>query len=375
MRRRWVVLGLWLVATAVAGVFALNVGIDNSVEVWFVEDDPALKAYAEFQSTFGNDEVVVAAVQDNQGIWSKQRLNRLNQLTGELEAIDGVDRVYGVTRAKLIDGGLGSLEVTDAMAAGQSLSDADVTRIKKAITSDPVLRDRLVLASDTVALLFIQMARTDNIDVRRPGILNKINTSVSQWVEATQTPIYVAGIGVVYNELNRISQSEGAVIMGAAFGLIFILLWPLFRSIWAVLATILAVACALVMTRGLYGLFDRDENMVTMTLPVLVLIIGVADCIHIFRYRASHQTESAAEVLAKIVRPCLFTTLTTMVGFASLGTSKMALVRDLGIFASAGIGFAFLSSVIVCTFALSYSSFKIRPPSDPSKGIVGRFLH
>src|SRR5690606_4932207 len=40
---------------------------------------------------------------------------------------------------------------------------------------------------------------------------------------------------------------------------------------------------------------------------------------------------------AKVFRPCLFTTLTTMAGFLALLSSPMAILRDFGIFAALGI--------------------------------------
>jgi predicted RND superfamily exporter protein len=374
MAKRWWVLGVLVAMAAALGPFAARVGIDNAVEVWFVDGDPALKAYREFQRTFGNDEVVALAVVDEQGMWRASPLNTLNRLTTALEGVDGVAQVHGLPRARLINSALGSFEVRTAMTPKKALNKAEIAALKKDVEADPLLKGRLVLAGGTVAMLYAQMEVTDNFDARRPEVLDAIREAVSTHLTDSGMSAHIAGIGVVYDELNRISQTEGVMLMGAAFALIFIFLWPLFRSFAAVMVAVGSVSLALTMTRGLYGLTGHDENMVTMTLPVLVLIIGVADCIHILRYRAGHPDQPAATVLAEILRPCLFTTLTTVVGFASLGFSKMAVVRDLGLFAAAGIAFAFVCSAGLCIFALSYPNFSVKPPSSPTEGWGAKWL-
>ena len=53
--------GFSIAAAALSGWAALGVGVDNAVEIWFVDDDPALLAYQSFQEEFGNDEVVAIA--------------------------------------------------------------------------------------------------------------------------------------------------------------------------------------------------------------------------------------------------------------------------------------------------------------------------
>ncbi|MFT5984297.1 MAG: putative RND superfamily exporter protein, partial [Ulvibacter sp.] len=34
--------------------------VDNSLSIWFLEDDPSYKAYIDFQENFGSDEIFIA---------------------------------------------------------------------------------------------------------------------------------------------------------------------------------------------------------------------------------------------------------------------------------------------------------------------------
>lgn len=369
LERRWAWVSGLVAITLLMSFFAARVGIDNAVDVWFVEGDPSLVTYHSFQKTFGNDEVVAIAVVDPKGVWRPDTLNTLYKLTAALEGLEGIRRVVGVPNARLVHSG-DALDIRPGMSG--PVDAAGAATLKALVEADPVLKDRLVMAKGTVAMLYAQMNAIDDVDAVRNDVLLAVDAQLKEHMGGLEN--HVAGIGVIYNALNVISQTEGGIFMGAAFLVIFVLLWPLFRSMLAVSASIGAVAAALVMTRGLYGLAGRDDNMVTMTLPVLVLIIGIADCIHILRYRASRPDEAPAKLLAHILQPCLFTTLTTMVGFAALATSKMAVVRDLGIFASAGIGLAFISSAICCAAVIASPRLTLKRPSDAESGWAGRFL-
>ncbi len=368
INRRWAALLALLAVTVSLGGFGLRVGFDNKIQSWFVEGDPTRVSYEAFQQTFGNDEVVAVAIVDSDGIWRAETLNALRALTATLEGLEGVASVLGIANAQQVALKDEALDVSNTMTSDVDAAGAEA--LKAAIDGDSLLKDRFVVADGTVALLYVQMEAGERIDEERPLIIDRIDRALDD----SGLTHHTAGVGIIINALNKASQTEGILFMAAAFLVIFLGLWPLFRSVAAVLASIAAVSCALTMTRGLYGLLDRDENMVTMTLPVIVLVLGVADCIHIFRYRASRPDDPPARVLADILTPCLFTTLTTMVGFAALATSRMAVVRDLGIFASLGIGLAFVSSTVLAAFVMGREGFTVKRPSAPGSGLMGRFL-
>ena len=48
--------------TAVSMFYASRVGFDNSIEIWFLKDDPNLIGYHDFLERFGADEVTVLGV-------------------------------------------------------------------------------------------------------------------------------------------------------------------------------------------------------------------------------------------------------------------------------------------------------------------------
>ena len=57
IRRRWWVLALWATVTVASTfVYLSKFRIDNSVAIWFLEDDPELEAYRNYNREIGEKE-------------------------------------------------------------------------------------------------------------------------------------------------------------------------------------------------------------------------------------------------------------------------------------------------------------------------------
>jgi len=128
-------------------------------------------------------------------------------------------------------------------------------------------------------------------------------------------------------------------------------------------------------TFGVFGLAGRDLNMVTMAIPTLILIIGIADAVHML-HRIAEQPEGDAGVRARagvsdVLWPCLFASLTTAAGFLALGLAKMQVVRDLGLFAAVGVLAAFFFTVI---FVLIGGRVRALQPKEQSLGWLARII-
>ena len=338
-RRRWCA-ALCAIVTALAAWQATRVGVDNSLEVWFVDDDPALVAYRTFQRTFGSDEVVVVAFSDAGGMLRPPGVELLRRAADRVRGVDGVD---------------GAFSVADVLgAAGSDSAGAAENVLRERVLDDAVVRNRLASRDGTVALLVIRMQPLADIDGRRDAVLARIDDALAQLAVPTRK----AGIGVVYAALNRLAIVDAAVLFVAAWALIALVLWRLYRSIVPVGVALAVVATASLWTLGLYGACGRSLNMVTSVMPTLVLVIGVAECVHVQLHvgavppgadRRTHVVRS----LAFMLRPCLLNALTTVSGLASLAVSPLPVIRDLGVFGAFGIAACFALTLVGCAGALA----------------------
>jgi predicted RND superfamily exporter protein len=188
--------------------------------------------------------------------------------------------------------------------------------------------------------------------------------------------VHAAGIGLVYDELNTASFRDTPLFLSLCILLVGIALFITFRRVGPVLMALLSVLLAMGLLMGLYALLGEELNMVTAILPTLMIIVGVADTVHLVQHRAARLDEPLEKSLAFIVRPCLYTSLTTAVGFGSLMSAQMQVIKDLGKYAAIGVIIALGVSVIVAAAMLSVERLAPRPRSEDetSSGFLDRQL-
>lgn len=341
---------------------ASRVGVDNAVDIWFPADDPALAEYQGFLETFGNDEVVVIGLHRPSGILDEGGLAAVEAVGRAAGAVDGIANVRSVITEPVVRGGAGTLQVAPVM---------DPSEIRKLQGMDPSV-DALVSADGTTALVLAEMAVTDDIDSRRDAVLAELQSSV----RTVEPAASFGGIGVVYAALNQASTRDAAGVIGASYLLIVLLLRFLMGRWRPVMLIVAVVGLGAVWLMGLYGMSDRDINMVTMVMPTLVLVIGVSDCVHMLVHVAAQPDDLPAldrvrNGVGAVVWPCLFNTLTTAMGFLALSTASMPVVQDLGIFCAVALVAAFAGSVLLCSiFAMVSSNLPLLNEGGRVQGLV-----
>lgn len=355
-----------LVALILAGaLFIPRIVIDNSIELWFLEDDPALVSYNGFKSLYGNDEVVVAAVDSGRpgGVFEPAFLNRLREATLAMEKNPLVRRAVSIGKSPWI-GLTGSTDeatlVVEDMMTGpvSTAAEADAVRARFRDSRLPaeILADRTLRH----AIVMVEPVASKEMDQHRPAILAHVRGSLGT------LPFRLAGMGVMYNELNELSLRDGGLYTTLSYVVLVLAVFLLFRS--GPMTGIIVVVMALsgLAFLGVFGLFRQNINMVTMVLPTLIMILSIADVNHIFNHYTLHRAriaedreEGLVEVYADVLAPSLFTSVTEAIGFASLLTSSIAVLRTFGLFAACSAMAEFAIVMITCAYFL--------PMLDPGK--------
>jgi hypothetical protein len=104
---------------------------------------------------------------------------------------------------------------------------------------------------------------------------------------------------------------------------------------------------------GLMSLFDQPLQMPTVILPSFILAVGVGDSIHLLTiyYRncllGKNRETALVEALEHTGLAMFFTSMTTAAGLCSFGQSDILPIANLGLFAAAGVMFAFLYTVFL----------------------------
>ena len=413
----WLVRWRWGLTAALLGVLAaLGPGVmraaqpDNALTVWFLQDDPKLQSYHAFQDTFGNDELVIVQLHDPQGVMRAPTLARMSQAQARFEQVQGVAQVHSVLTAQTLRRAQPAPDAPDAPDApsASSLSgklaralaaarpdtlelapllelgptpdgpSADaLDQARQRALGDPTVRGWLLNDDATRALMIVQLQVMGDIDLQRDRIVRQLRQAAQDTLGPL--PHALGGIGVIYAGLNEITTRDFGLFVSLGYLIMFIMLWVIFRSMRLVAAALGVIVVGTWVSLGVYGSVGNQLNTMTIVLPTLIIVLGVADAVHFpvallkARERARQDDSSAPRDRAQLAvqglkaaaLPCAMTTLTTALGFLALTSSPMKVIQDLGLYAALGVAAALGAAMLLMALAFMSLPPQQRLPEQP----------
>ena len=330
--------------------------IDNSLTAWFIEGDPALDNYYLLQDHFGNDEMIILALESSDGetILDSAPRKKVQKLIRALQRDSSVATVLHPTIWRQDDPlGLG---------AKLPLLPKDLEAATSLLNQNSFLKEQFFSEDFTATRLYIKLANSPDFELRRAEIIQGIYLICEDyWPQETQ---YFGGLGVIYEALNELSARDFATFLGFGYLLMFLLIAVLYRHWTFTLYALATVAFSSYFTLAIYGSFGFRLNLLTTLIPTIIILLGVMDVMHILNeFRKSSTADpprlKAISALRRIWKPCLFTSLSTMAGFLSLSISPVAILAQFGLFSALGIAlalfFSFLLGVLLLPMAPSPS--------------------
>ncbi|MBT8232186.1 MAG: MMPL family transporter [Saprospiraceae bacterium] len=164
---------------------------------------------------------------------------------------------------------------------------------------------------------------------------------------------HILGRAYFQTELSELQFKEitiSTIISGILISIVMIFIFSKWRSILIALSSI---GLALLIFLGVLSLLGRELSLMAALYPILMLIVGTSDVIHIMtkyfdELKSGKLKKEALEVTIKqIGMATLLTSLTTAVGFATLLSSRIIPIKEFGINSAIGVIIAY---IVVITF-------------------------
>ncbi len=164
--------------------------------------------------------------------------------------------------------------------------------------------------------------------------------------------VHLGGMPMIADDMITFVRSDLIVFGSSVFVFLVFVLTVIFRRIRWVLLPLLSCFYASVIMMGMLGLIGWDVTVISSNFLALMLIITISMNIHLaVRYTQllrdmpdESQEGLVSTTVRRMVWPCLYTALTTIIGFSSLVLSNIKPVRDFGWMMSIGLAVAFLTS-------------------------------
>ena len=352
--RTWII-GIFSVLALASLALLPQLKFAFDFEQFFPDDDPDLEFYREFIQEFESDDnyLIVALVNDA-SIYDSDFFRDVKKLTSELGALDLI--VNTLSLPTLVRPVLSPLGPSLVPLIDLSKDSLDLGVLRNSLTTEGVF-SRFVSKDESSSAILLKTK--DQIDILESRRLMK---ELHQIMEGHTYEYHVLGRAYFQDELSRLQFTEILYSSVASIALVTLILFIIYRNRFLIGITIISITLGLVLFLGVLSLFGRELNAMAALYPVLMLIVGTSDVIHILskyldELRKGYKIPRALDTAIKqIGLATFFTSATTAIGFLSLITSRIGPVRGFGVNAAVGVIVAYITIILFTTALLTYFS-------------------
>ena len=368
--------------------------LDASTDTLILESDKDLRILRQVNKRYETQEFLVVTFTPDADLFSVSSLETILQLREDLKQIPGVASVFSLIDAPLVKiiGG----KLSEVARNYRTLEDpgVDRDRAREELLASPIFLDLLISQNARTTALQVnlknkviytdaqkrknellikqeheglteaeQMDLADTLEQYKQ-IKEEVTRLNHETVAATREvmdryrdrgTLYLGGIPMIADDMITFIKNDLLVFGAGVFAFLVIMLSIIFRQPRFVLLPLCSCVFAVVIMMGLLGLTGWPVTVISSNFISLMLILTMSMNVHlIVRYRqlsrdfaGLNQTELVSNTVRRMVWPCLYTALTTMIGFGSLVVSDIKPVIDFGWMMTLGLSVTFMTSFLL----------------------------
>ncbi|MEX1666859.1 efflux RND transporter permease subunit [Zhongshania arctica] len=390
----------WVMVLLLGGVAWLatyipTMKLDASADALVLEGDTSLEYYREISKRYGSEDFLLVTYQPNSDLFAPEQLKTLDELRGRMAALPNVSSVNSILDVPLLQSPRVSLgQVTGGDIPTLRTPGIDIELVKQELATSPIYKSLLTSADGRTTALQVNLQRderyfellderdalrlkadkntltdaehtelatletsfadyTAEVHERQAKLVAQARTIVNDY--RGDATVFLGGVPMIAVDMIAFVKSDLRVFGTGILLFIVVLLATIFRSWRWTLLPLSTCVLTVVFMLGLLSFLDWRLTVISANFVALLLIITLSITIHLvvrFREYAAAQPNAdqftlVSETVGIMLRPCIYTSLTTLVAFASLVVSGIRPVIDFGWMMTIGVLAALTMTFIV----------------------------
>ena len=347
---------LAVILTCLLGSGIFRTTFNSSLSALLTQSDPYLNELEEMDRTFpSNGEIRFAFVADKGAtVFDSKVLLAISDLK---ERFTAIPKIQGINT--ILDFTSPETQRRLFSKAIDDLSDSEIAEISEVAKNERFLTTNLLSPDGRLTFAIIEVNTRDSSNAERLQIADSILKLKEELSSLHPEVNLFANSDVI---LEKASQQDMVDDLTQLMPLVILLCVAIicycFKSL-AIGACILThVAFTIICTVGILGFFGLSFNNISVIAPLVVVIISVANSVHIISifkqglYRGKEDVEAMIYSMKHNLRPVSLAAITTAIGFTSLSMSSSPAIQDFGRIVSVGIAFAYLLTILMLPYML-----------------------
>ena len=390
-----VVIVLLALVLAFFSYHAKDFTLEASTETLLLEHDKDLLLYREVNKRYDLKDYVFVTFTPHGDLFSRKSLYLLRALSSYLKAMDRVGAVWSIFDIPLLrSAGLTLAEITPESVRYLGDAGIDAESAKAELLENPIARNLFLDDAGKTAMLVVMLesnlvysevqeerdrliakSRAGELDPEEGPLLEKARADYEAYMATLnrnlhedigtmrsllglfekQAEVHLCGVPMIVEDMTAFIKDDLAIFGLGVFVFIVATLTVIFRKVRWVVMPLLSCFFSVTLMIGILGFLDWEVTVISSNFISLMLILTMSMNIHlIIRYRqlcadlpSADQAETVSAALRKMVWPCLYTALTTILAFSSLVFSGIKPVIDFGWMMTIGLSVTFATSFLL----------------------------
>ncbi|MBF0350065.1 MAG: MMPL family transporter [SAR324 cluster bacterium] len=404
------------VMLTLVSLFALpSIKTDTDPVHMLNQNNPAITLYSQIKDEFNTRDMIVVGVMSHDGssVFTPERLARIHAVTREILTVEdersdpdhwfsklvNILSVHPEDDAKnlrlFVKEDVFSLSTVDDIilnASGELLlkplmdtppeNQQEADQLLAALNNNPLFMNKLAAADGTIAGIYIPLEKGKK---DRSYFLSKKIEDIANKHFTDDDRFFISGLPVAENTFGNEMFIQMAVYAPGAGLVIFILLYFFFRNLALIAAPMILALLTVTWSMAALIFSGQSIHIMSSMIPIFLMPIAVLDSVHILSTlhdqmnRYSDRKDALRHVMDELFLPMLFTSVTTVVGFASLATTGIPPVVVFGVTIAFGVALAWiLSMVFIPAYSMLLSEKTIMGfgrIEDDKKSVVMEVVH
>lgn len=323
-------------------------------------DNPKYLEYQEFKKQFGQDGTMMVVGVQTDHFFEPVFFNAYTKLVQQLQKTPAIENVLSIpTAINLVK------DTTNDKLKAEKLSDAIATdggtdSVRNTFLNLPFYKG-LLYNPETNAYM---MALYINKDVLASKGRKKVIADVTELCEAfgksQQIEMHYSGLPYIRTQVGNKIEAEMKLFLVLSLMLTAVILLLFFRSLSAVLASMIVVMVGVVWSVGTMTLLGYQITLLTALIPPLIVVIGIPNCVYFLNkyhtefHKHGNKTKALLRMVDRMGIVTLFTNLTAAIGFGVFFFTKSKVLKEFGLVAGLNIMSLFIISLVFLPALFSY---------------------
>jgi len=322
------------------------------------ENDPEYTFYNQIKSEIQDDEnILVVGIENASTVFNFDFLNQVQIFTDSLKTIPNLKKVRGLADLSYpVNTFFGLIKL-------KYLNIKDSTKFKsykKKIFDDTEWTQHFINKKGTVLFIWIELEK--GLSSQQSDLFLDELMTIRRSFATLNT--FLIGKKYLESSFKIILSKEITRFIFWFFLFLIIALLLIFRKPIAIIFPLVLVFISLIIFLGGMALLNRPLGIMANLFPVIILIVGISDVIHMaFKYNMEklqgENVERAIRMTLKEIGWTTFiTSFTTAIGFFVLYLSPMQALRDFGLEAGVAVILAYVLTLLLVPTFFSGSKHK-----------------